>query len=610
MALTFTTGMTLASAADSATNWQVARISGGGQAPTFGGLDNAVFKQGTGSVSAKIATTNTDAVILLDWYANTEGGKTGNTTVNLSTSGNEVVSGWVQLTTISAVLAWASGGLYLLISSSTDSGTTAPTVYSKWYIGGSDGGYPGGWVFFQVDTRKTASTTAGGGVNLAAVRRVGFGIFRAGTPASNTIKADNLFVDAIWYGQPIYELNGDGTLVADWDSFLTDSNTNDNGLVEDIGGAQAFSAGIRFGNGTQTATTSFIDESGKKIIFKRYTYNTGSSVVDALNYSDYYIVEADGASGFKTLVRLGLSVGGGDAKTGVLGGSISVADIDNMTFTVDFATNTSNLSAVLMYGVQFLGGHETIDFADATIKNTEIISCTFINCGEITTGTSGNGITFLNCTVIDPDSNIDSENRGLRIKSGTTNTKRVSFITSGTPSTQHMTHLPDTGTVSYNFNALIFYGSYASGTRWHGEDSANNTNTITINASNGSNPTQSEFATTGTPSGTVAVVNTVTLTVRGVTSDNEPTTYARVSMHLVSTGAEIFKADASTVDDLNAGFYKASFSYNYQGSVQVKVRARYSSTGGTKYKNFETVQTITSSGLDVTAVWIKDTIAT
>src|SRR3989304_3069281 len=137
MALTFTTGMTLASAADSATNWNLLRLAGSGGGPTFGGLDTTIKVEGTGSISSKVSVANTDACMLLDWYTNTEGGKGASTTVNLTTVGNEIVGFWVQLTTVAAVLAYASGGLYLIISSSTEAATSVPTVYSKWYVGGS-----------------------------------------------------------------------------------------------------------------------------------------------------------------------------------------------------------------------------------------------------------------------------------------------------------------------------------------------------------------------------------------------------------------------------------------------------------------------------------------
>lgn len=604
MALTFTTGMTLASAADSVTNWAVTRFAGSGQAPAAA-LDTTVFREGTGSIGGKLAGNNWNAATLLDWYANSEGGKSANTTVNLSTAGNEVIAMWVQNTTPGVSLTQAADGMYLIVSSSTDSGTTNPTVYSEWTVFGSDE-YPGGWQLLMVDTRKTPTQTVGGGANLTAVRRIGFG--NRNVASVGNVKADNVYVDACWYGRPVYTLDGDGVIEADWDDFLTESATNEDGLIESVNGTLQLSCGIAFGVTGQSGTTTFKDSTGTKVIFKRYTYENGTSVVDALNYADYYKIEADGSAGFsKTTVEFGTVVGTGDDRQGVQGGAIGVADSANMTYSIDFDTNVANFDSIKLYGMEISGAHETIGFDDNSV--TSLISVNFINCGEITPGSTNNGAELLNIFVIDPDSNIDTENRGLRFKSGTTNTKQVTFITSGTPTTQHMAHLPDTGTVSYTFTKIKFFGSYTSGTLWHGEDSADNTNTITINATD-SNPTQSEFATTGAPAGTVAVVNTVTLTIRGVTSDNEPTTYARVSMHLLSDNTEIFKTDASTVDDLNAGMYKGTFSYNYGGDVQVRVKARYSSTGGTKYKDFFSTQTIIDTGLDVTAVWIKDTIAT
>jgi len=70
MALAYTTGMTFASAADSATNWAMVRITTGGSPPVFGGLDTTVKIEGSGSISMKNASSNNDVAILLDWYAN------------------------------------------------------------------------------------------------------------------------------------------------------------------------------------------------------------------------------------------------------------------------------------------------------------------------------------------------------------------------------------------------------------------------------------------------------------------------------------------------------------------------------------------------------------
>lgn len=557
MALSFNTGMTLISAADSATNWNVARIAGGGGAPSFGGLDTTVFKEGTGSVSSKVSVTNTDAVTICDWYLNTEGGKSTSTTVNLTTAGNEVICGWVQITSISAMRTYSNGGLYLLLSSSNDTGTTAPTAYSKWYIGGSDN-YPGGWVFFMVDTRKTPSATGTSACNLAAVRRVGFGIY-TGT-GYGTIKSDNVFVDAMWYGRPRYQVVGDGSTVADWSSFLTNSNSTANGLLERIGGVYFFSSGIRFGNSTQTSTTTFTDTTGKSIILKRYTYHNGTSEVDALTYADYYVVDANGASTAKTAITLGTVVGAGDDRQGVQGGTISSADTTNLTWKMDFQTNKANLSAVKLYGVNINGAKEGCLFDNsATPTETTLVSLAFVNCGEIDPGTTGNGAEILNAAVIDPLGNANY--RGLRFNS-THNIKKISCITSGTPTNQRLTHLPTTGTFSVSFDAIKFFGDFSSGTIYHG-DKSGGAGTATINASNAANPNASEFIVTA--GGTVTVSNSVNFTLTNlVTSPGTRVHVIATSGGPLGTGATII---APTLVTASSTFTQ---SLNYSGDQPFK----------------------------------------
>ena len=92
------------------------------------------------------------------------------------------------------------------------------------------------------------------------------------------------------------------------------------------------------------------------------------------------------------------------------------------------------------------------------------------------------------------------------------------------------------------------------------------------------------------------------MTVRGVKTGSEPTNYVRVRVEKTSDGSEILNASASTTDDLNAGYYKYSVSYNYPGTaVPVIVKARYKG-----YIPFTTSGTITENGLDITAVWLAD----
>lgn len=541
MALTLTTGQTIASAADSATNWDVARIAGEGVAPTFGGLDNAVFVQGTGSVSAKIANKDTDAVVILDWYANTEGRKSSNTVVNLATAGNEVICGWVNLTTPSIIRSQANGGLYILVQSSTETGTTAPKKYSKWYIGGNDN-YAGGWQFFMVDTRKTPSVTAGGGADLSSIRRIGFGIYNAATHAPSSIKADNLFVDAIWYKRPNYKVVGDGSTVCAWSNFLSDSNSNKNNLIVQQGSTYFLSCGIEIGDVSQTATTTFTDATAQKVEFKQYQYYYSTGLVEALNYSDYYTLKGSGAASFRTAITFGLVVGTGDNRQGVLGGSISTPDPANVPWKIDFQTDKSGLSVVKLYGMNLYGVYSGI-LLDNNLdsKETVIISTTFNNCGLIDPGTTGNGAEILNCNIIDPYGGT-SANRGLTFHSSH-NIKRINFITTGTPSTQHMTFLPDTPAYSVGFDAIIYYGDYSGSTIWHGEVNVNSSANIEIAKSNNANPDATEFEKTGGYTGTITATASFVLTLTNIVSGTDVTivnSSTRSELHHeVSTGVDI-----------------------------------------------------------------------
>jgi hypothetical protein len=101
----------------------------------------------------------------------------------------------------------------------------------------------------------------------------------------------------------------------------------------------------------------------------------------------------------------------------------------------------------------------------------------------------------------------------------------------------------------------------------------------------------------------ISLENPVTIEVNGVTSGNEPTTYARCHVEAASGGPEsegtvILNKEAQTVD---GSTYKATETYNYIGDQDVIARARYKG-----YLPFVTTGTITSTGLTITAVWQPD----
>jgi len=552
MALTISTGRTTVNNADSVTNWAAVRWAGTGGAPAAA-LDTTVFKEGSGAVSMKAAGNSWNSGLLYDWYASAVN-KTANTTVDLTATGNEVIGLWVLMTTPSVMLTLASGGMYVVLSSSADSGTTAPTVYSEWWVYGS-ATYPGGWTYILLDTRKTPSSTTGGGCNLAAVRRIGVGV--RNTASVGTVKADNLFIDFVSYKRPLYKVVGDGSTVATWADFYNNSDSAKNGLIELNGGVYFASCGFQFGDSAQGATTTFSDATGQPIVFRRYTYHNGSSVVDAVGYSDVYKITADGAASFKTSVQLGSVVGTGDDRQGVLGGGIRTGNVSNMTWSMDFATNISNLTSVKLYGVDVVGAQAGLLLDDST--KTSMISCGIVNSGEINPGSTNGGAEILSVAVIDPLG--ATNNRGIRINSSN-NVKKVSCITSGSPATQHMVHLPTAGNYSVNFDAISFYGDYSSGTLWHGENSGSTSGqTATVNKVNDSNPDAAEFNNTGGGTTSVPAVGaTVTFS-------------AQVSL----VGAEIRIYDLDAVSPPGAGPYlgtelagtdsNGSSTYAYPGSV-------------------------------------------
>ena len=104
--------------------------------------------------------------------------------------------------------------------------------------------------------------------------------------------------------------------------------------------------------------------------------------------------------------------------------------------------------------------------------------------------------------------------------------KKVNLITSGTPTTQHLLHLPDAGTYSEVMNALIWFGDFSAANLWHGELSNASQATVTAAMSNGSNPTEAEFHKTGHASSSISAVISVTLSLTGLQGNSEVRIYA------------------------------------------------------------------------------------
>jgi hypothetical protein len=150
-------------------------------------------------------------------------------------------------------------------------------------------------------------------------------------------------------------------------------------------------------------------------------------------------------------------------------------------------------------------------------------------------------------------------------------------------------HIPNIGT--YSFKSMNFFSNTY-------DVKNSSAGLVTVNYDQYCSPAPSTHEETG--GGTTVIQTSVTLTVRHVKTGNEPTEYVRCAIYKKSDMSEIMNIDATVADDQNPGYYKASQTYTATG-IAVVVRAREKG-----YLPFETEATITSNGLDVTAIWIPD----
>ena len=371
MALTFSTGLTSIDAADATTNWAPYKLTAGGATPSVVSVTD-LKKEGTACNGIK-PTSNKDCGMVFDYYAaNT------NTVLNMETSGNEVIAFWLRSLFSGQVLTQASGGLYLIICAGNGipGGTTN---WAKWYIGGSDDN-PDGWTWYQVDTRKAPSAsgagwTAGPAGSLSTVYRIGVGAYASSATAA---RVENFLVDEMWYGWPTYKVTGDGTTVCDWSDFLGDSVTNVTGLIEDINGSLQMACGVQIGDDAQSSTTTFDDDTNQALNWKRFTYHNGTSIVDSLNYSDYYIFNTAGAASFNTSFTLGNIVG---TEAGIVGGTIKSLDPTNVPLEIDFSTDSAHMSAMNLYGVTF--SDVTGPIALGNDASYDVFSCQWVGCTQV-----------------------------------------------------------------------------------------------------------------------------------------------------------------------------------------------------------------------------------
>jgi hypothetical protein len=588
MALTYASNLNNVSNAESTTNFAGFRHSGGGS-PTPQNETN-VFVQGNQAVSIKVSGSTRDEGV---WYTNVG-------SVDLTTTANKHVWIWAAMTDMAQLDTISQGGFYIIVGSSTSN-------WNKYYMNGSDT-IDGRFVRYVLDVTKTPSETAATAATLSSVTHIGIGV----KAASITGKAENLVLDRIDYGQGAIQVKGDGSAVATWESLFTedDNVTNKYGIIQKRSGVFFLSGGVIFGGAGTGSSTTFTDKTGAQVVFEDPRYSLGSGdPVTSIDSPNLYKISAQGASGTTTALTLGAVVGSGDDRQGVQGGVISTA---GPSWEWDTKTSISELTAIKLYGVTMSGAGEGIllDSGGEGAAKTSAISCTFTNCGKLDPGTLADGAELLSCTFIDPTDSNDANNFALLwpdLGDGGSVIKRLNFITSGTPTTQHGIELnptPISGQWTTIWDAIKFFGPwlFSGNDLWHGGVTAEED--ILISATNLTNANEGDIELIQSGSA-ITVSNDVTLTVTCVFGD-PPAGQAnvRVSIHEDNAGVQ----GAELMNELTSIGGIASTTYNYTADQDIFIRARKGSTGGTKFVPVSTAGTIDGNGFSLQLVLQEDTI--
>jgi hypothetical protein len=123
---------------------------------------------------------------------------------------------------------------------------------------------------------------------------------------------------------------------------------------------------------------------------------------------------------------------------------------------------------------------------------------------------------------------------------------------------------------------------------------------ITINATDSNPATADEEAIYP---GATEIINTVSLTIRVRNSSNNPIGNVSCAVFDASTHEELMNTDSNAVTG------DASASYNYTGDTAIYWRVRESPAAGSRYIAQSGLNTIRSTGLDVTVVLAPDPLA-
>lgn len=438
---------------------------------------------------------------------------------------------------------------------------------------GASNGWTGGWKCFVVDPTITTGTETDGTPTNTAIDVYGVWI-----DTDVSVRAESIFQSmiiaakgAIVTGTPTITGGGFDELAV----WCTDYTNRAFGLIEIRGTTYFQKGGITVGDGT-TSTTFEVD--GNVVECEESSFYNGTTWVTSYPSDANYIVTTANASldfvnvtysGYTdNKLQIDISLGNASSFAGgviKLLGAISVKSTDTFDAVV-FSTN------------------DALNLGTASYDN-----CTFVECGSQTVSSTTSFDANTLKSALDVTALITDD---LEIITNCT------FISGGGGHGINLGTIAASDTMSWA-NYTSGYETYnAAGTSTGDEAilvSVASGQTLTINVSTGYD--LPSFYNTG--AGTVSVVSSVDITITVKDSGGTVIESAQVGVFTTDDNTEIINEDSNA-----SGIATAS----YGGSTprEVKVWIRKASSGATKYKNFSTVQSISSTGLTLSVTMVED----
>jgi len=455
---------------------------------------------------------------------------------------------WVLTNNLPYMETTANGGYEVFVHDGTN--TDYYTIFS------SDD-YTGGWFNAVIDCALFTTVTD------ANVDRWGL---RA-NHTTNAKNAINTWVDYIRYMDGYYitgGTSGDKVTLADvaGEDREVSGTLTGYGIIEEIEGVYFCSGEFQLGNG---ATTTYFEMDGDVLVY------TDKPVADGL-----YALNGNGAGANILIVDSTIKASGtGDANR---------PDIDMSTGSPGTVSITDT--------VVIRGGALTFASGQTITGNT------FNDCEQITHGgATMTGITVkgyegtadTGALVYNVASDIDGEIDGSTFEMGTASTHAIDFGTSVTMN-QTIRNCEFTGygtSDDSNDSTVRFLATSGS---------------LTLSLVNctvgGSAATTSNFSVDDAAGITVTLEISVTITITVKDIEGNLISNAQTAVYATDDDTELMNED--TVSGV------ATESYGGTLPREVRVWIRKASSGATKYKNYSSIQTITSAGLTLTVTMVED----